>query len=170
MADAPEEAEGGGEEESSGGGGALKWIIIAVVITLVLGGGGGAAWYFFLSGDDKTTEEAKKPKEGGPEIPLIGPIVALRTFIVNLADPGGRRYLKVKLELEPENKDIEKELKARLPEVRDQIILALSSKTFQQIQGVAGKKILREELTARANSVLKTGKVKKAFFTEFVVQ
>ncbi len=100
----------------------------------------------------------------------MGPIVALKTFIVNLADPGGRRYLKVKLELELENKDIEKELKARLPEVRDQIIMALSSKTFQQIQGIAGKKILREELTARANSVLKTGKVKKAFFTEFIVQ
>ena len=57
-----------------------------------------------------------------------------------------------------------------MPEVRDQIILALSSKTYQQIQGIAGKTVLREELTARMNSVLKKGQVKKTYFTEFVVQ
>ncbi|MFC1491129.1 flagellar basal body-associated protein FliL [Nitrospinota bacterium] len=168
MADAPEETEAGAEEPSGGGG--LKWIIIAVVATIVLGGGGAAAWYFFLRGDGKAEVAKKAKKEAGPESPLVGPMISLKTFIVNLADPGGRRYLKVKLELELENKETEMELKARLPEVKDQIILALSSKTYQQIQGVAGKTVLREELTARANSVLKSGKVRKAFFTEFVVQ
>ena len=48
--------------------------------------------------------------------------------------------------------------------------MALSSKTFSQIQGVAGKTVLREELAARSNSVLKAGKILKIYFTEFVVQ
>ena len=101
---------------------------------------------------------------------LAGLYTPLKTFIVNLADAGGRRYLKVRLGLELSNKEVKRELNMLLPEVRDQIILALSSKTYQQIQGVAGKTVLREELAERANSVLKTGKVKKIYFSEFVVQ
>ncbi|HBK81592.1 MAG TPA: flagellar basal body protein FliL [Nitrospinae bacterium] len=168
MAEAPEDQEAAQEEPSKGG--AMKWIIISLVATLVLGGGGFAVWWFVLSGDDKKADVVKKKGEGGSEASLPGPIVSLKTFIVNLADPGGRRYLKVKLDLELTTKDSEKELKGRLPEVRDQIILALSSKTYQQIQGIAGKTVLREELTARMNSVLKKGQVKKTYFTEFVVQ
>jgi flagellar protein FliL len=101
---------------------------------------------------------------------LAEPFTPLKTFIVNLANAGGRRYLKVRLELELSNKEVKRELNMRLPEVRDQIVLVLSSKTYQQIQGVAGKTVLREELAERANSVLKTGKVKKIYFSEFVVQ
>ena len=163
MAEAPEDRKGRK-------GGARRWIIISLVATLVLGGGGFAVWWFVLSGDDKKADVVKKKGEGGSEALLAGPIVSLKTFIVNLAAPDGRRYLKVKLDLELTTKDSEKELKGRLPVVRDQIILALSSKTYQQIQGIAGKTVLREELTARMNSVLKKGKVKKTYFTEFVVQ
>jgi len=184
MAEAPEEQ--GTEEEESGKGGGMKWIIIALVATLVLGGGGFAVWWFVLRGDDKDKtvdvtktekkgdEKGEKKSEGGSKTPpsesIVSPIVSLKTFVLNLADPGGRRYLKVKLDLELVNKDTKKELKGRLPEVLDQFIMVLSSKTFKQIQGVAGKTKLREELMARANSVLKKGKVKKVFFTEFVVK
>ena len=168
MAEAPEDQEAAQEEPSKGG--AMKWIIISLVATLVLGGGGFAVWWFVLSGDDKKSDVVKKKGEGWSEAFLSRPIVSLKTFIVNLAAPDGRRYLKVKLDLELTTKDSEKELKGRLPEVRDQIILALSSKTYQQIRGIAGKTVLREELTARVNSVLKKGQVKKIYFTEFVVQ
>lgn len=168
MAEAPEEQEGEIEEPSKGG--SMKLIIIGVVALVVIGGGAAGAW-FFLSGDSDGKPAAEQAgKDSGAEAPLVGPIFSMKTFIVNLADPGGRRYLKVKLDLELTSKEAESEMRARVAEVRDQIILALSSKTYQQIQGVAGKTVLREELMARANAVLKKGKVKKAFFTEFVVQ
>ncbi len=117
MAEAPEDQEeGAGEEPSKGG--ALKWIIIAVVVTVVLGGGA-AVWFFVLGGEDEKPKAAKSGEKGA-EVPLAGPIISLKTFIVNLADPGGRRYLKVKLDLELTNREVEKELRARLPEVREE--------------------------------------------------
>ena len=149
---------------------ARPWGLLNLPVSKSLVGTVSPAWFFLLGGEEEKPKTAQTTGEKGAEIPLVGPMISLKTFIVNLADPGGRRYLKVKLDLELTNREVEKELKARLPEVRDQIILALSSKTYQQIQGVAGKTVLREELTARTNAVLKLGKVKKTFFTEFVVQ
>jgi flagellar FliL protein len=159
----PEEAE---VEEAPKGGGGLKWVIIGVVALVILGGGAGA--WFFLSGDAKS--EKPKPTEKEQVAALAGPIISLAPFIVNLADPKGKRYLKVKVEMELSNQVTEKELRKRMPQVRDQIILSLSSKSYQQVRGVPGKNVLRDELTARTNAILKLGKVKKVYFTDFVVQ
>ena len=179
MAKAPEAEEGGeGRGQQEGGeqpskGGMLKWVIIAVAAVVVLGGGGFAGWWFFLRSPAPATAKAGEQKPGAPGAggaSMAGPIIPLAPFIVNLADPGGRRYLKVTVELELDKKEGEAEFKGRVPEIRDQIILALSSKTFQQLQGGAGKQVLREELTARMNTILKVGKIKSIYFTEFVVQ
>ena len=177
MARAPEAEEGAeghgqqeGEEQPSKGG-MLKWIIIGVVALVVLGGGGFAGYWFFLRSPAPASAKADahgKPGAGGAAV--AGPIIPLTPFIVNLADPGGRRYLKITVELELDKKEGEAEFKGRVPEIRDQIIQALTSKTFQQVQGVAGKTVLREELTARMNTILKVSKIKNIYFTEFVVQ
>ncbi len=171
MANAPEEdasQESEAEVAPKSGGGAMKMVVIAVALVVVLGGGGAGAWFFFMKDSAEPEQVAPKGKQQG--VSRSGPIVSLEPFIVNLADPKGKRYLKVKLDLELSSKAADKELKKRMPMVRDQIIMALSSKTFQQIQGVPGKNVLRDELTARANSILKSGKVKKIYFTTFIVQ
>ncbi|MEK6709949.1 MAG: flagellar basal body-associated FliL family protein [Nitrospinota bacterium] len=172
----PDQEEEKGEQEGAEAeakGGLLKWIIIGAVLLVVLGGGGFAGWWFFLRGGAPPAAKAGEQKPGEPGaggVMMAGPIIPLTPFIVNLADPGGRRYLKVTVEIELEKKESEAEMKARVPEIRDQIIVALSSKTFQQVQGAAGKQVLREELTARLNATLKSGKVKNLYFTDFVVQ
>ncbi|MEE9273981.1 MAG: flagellar basal body-associated FliL family protein [bacterium] len=165
-----EEEEGQETEEEPNKGGSVKWIIIAIVVLAVLGAGSFAVWNFVLSSDDPAATSEAKEKGREKEAAGVGPIVPLKVFIVNLADPGGRRYLKVRIELELSSEEAQEEMKGHIPEIRDSIILALSSKTYQQIQSVAGKTVLREELTARMNSLMRTGRVKKIFFTEFVVQ
>ena len=181
MAKAPEAEEGAAEHAqegegapAKGGGGLMKWIIIGVVALVVLGGGGFAGWWFFMR--SPVPAAAKVDAHGKPGEPaaggagMAGPILPLTPFIVNLADPGGRRYLKATIELELDKKEGEGEFKGRLPEIKDQINSALSTKTSQQVLGGAGKQVLKEELTARLNTILKTAKVKNVFFTEFVVQ
>lgn len=175
MGKAPEpDQEGKGQPEGAEAeakGGLLKWIIIGAVLLVVLGGGGFAGWWFFLRGGGAPqAAKAGEQKPGAGGAMMAGPIIPLTPFIVNLADPGGRRYLKVTVEVELDKKESEAEMKGRVPEIRDQIIVALSAKTFQQVQGAAGKQVLREELTARLNATLKSGKVKNLYFTDFVVQ
>jgi len=142
----------------------IKVIIIAVIIS-VLGGGGFFAWTKFFP-----PPESKDKVETPKKEPEMGHMYSLETFIVNLAEGKGRRYLKVKMQLELSSEKVEQEADKRLPQFRDSLLVLLSSKTFQQVSSVEGKNKLRDEIVTRLNGFLTAGKVKEVYFTEFVVQ
>ena len=50
------------------------------------------------------------------------------------------------------------------------VISLLGSKSFEDVRTIEGKNFLREEILLRVNALLVTGKAKRVFFTEFVVQ
>jgi flagellar FliL protein len=113
---------------------------------------------------------------GGEHGESKGPV--MEPFVVNLADPGSRRYLRVNLKVAlkkpEENGGL---LTERMPQVRDSILLLLSSKTADQLSSPEGKTTLRKELIEQLNTVLKKGKKKKTnkvvanlYFTEFLIQ
>jgi len=149
----------------------MLFIIIGLVAVLLVGGGV-LGFIFLSSGSEKDEPLPEKTEESG-----IGLIYALQTFVVNLKDEGGKRYLKTRIELEyGKSEDVEgseaatNEIKARLPQLRDVILLLLSNKAMEEIQGIDGKIALRNELIMRINQILKTAKIRNLFFTEFVIQ
>jgi flagellar protein FliL len=147
-------------------------IIIAAFLLFVMalmGGGFFILWTKMtaLSAPAPTTEE-EVVKEDTPE--EIGPLYSLGTLIVNLADEGGKRYLRVSIELELESAEMTAEVEQRLPQIRNSILMILPTKTFADINSTAGKVALRDELIAAINGIVTTGKVKNLYFTEFVVQ
>lgn len=113
------------------------------------------------------TEPKKEIKEvkKGEEVTY-----GLDPFIVNLMDEGGRRYLRVKMDLVLSSKESEEEIKKKKPEIRDIIITTLSGKRFNDIATLEGKMRLRDELKENINKILMTGKVLNIYFTEFVIQ
>jgi flagellar FliL protein len=140
-----------------------------VALLLVLGGGGFAGWKFFLA--KKTTysdAEAAKVEEEKNTAPGI--MHEMEPFIVNLLDQDGKRYLKTQFEIEVETAEVQEELKKRTPQIRDTILLLLTSKSFSEIGIPGGKVKLRTELIERINGVLKNGTIRTLYFTEFVVQ
>ena len=153
--------------------GKSKLLIIVVLVLLLLGGGGGfVAWKMNLlpipgSNQVKQKIATKRVEEEKKE---MGPVQPLDTFIVNLASEKGERYLKVTMDVELTNEDARAEVEKRSPQLRDSIIILLSSKTFQEIMGADGKGSLKREILARVNSFLSAGKAKRVYFTEFVVQ
>lgn len=100
----------------------------------------------------------------------MGPIYSLDTFIVNLADDGRSRYLRVTMDLELFTKADESALSDRLPQVRDSILMILPSKRFEDIASMEGKTALRNEIITRLNGIVNKDVVSNIFFTEFVVQ
>lgn len=174
---AEEEVAEGQEGQAAGGGrgGLLKLIIIVVIVLVVLGGTAFALRTFapgvvpFLGGEAE--EEGSAAEEaaaaGGKE---LGVLHSLRPFIVNLVDPSGKRYLKVTLDLELTGPEVKGEVETRRPQVRDTILILLSSKSFEDINTPEGKLRLRNEIISRVNLYLTAGKVKNVYFTEFVVQ
>lgn len=141
-------------------------IVVAVVVILLLGSGG-----------EEKTQESPKPvanKErntGNSDYAKPGPIFPIPDpFVVNLVGQNGRRYAKTTIALEMSSPELQKEITAKIPLIRDTIIRVLSSKTFEDISTSKGKERLKEEITQEINAFMVDGYIKSVFLTEFVIQ
>lgn len=98
----------------------------------------------------------------------IGKVIPLETFIVNLAGSKGRKVLKVNMELEVKGSEIIQEIDNRKAQIRDFIIIILSSKTYDEVSTKEGKDALRNEIKDNVNSFLSKGKIINVYFTELI--
>ena len=80
-------------------------IIISLAILLLSGGGVFAYLKFSTPHTPSTDKKAQQPKPES-ETQAPGPIFNLETFIVNLLDDSGRRYLKASIKLELSKKSL----------------------------------------------------------------
>jgi flagellar protein FliL len=148
-------------------------VLMGLLIVFMLGMGGGMFMMWNKLSELSIQSAANagiNPGQGNnPEHPL-GPIYSLETFIVNLADKGGNRYLRVTMDLELTNPEVAAEISKRLPQIRDSILMILPSKRFDDISSVDGKVALRDEILEKLNSLVTLGKITNIYFKEFVVQ
>lgn len=93
----------------------------------------------------------------------------LEPLVVNLADPGGRRYLRVTITLEFTDPKVEKEMARVGYRVRDAIIQVLRSKTVADLAPDQADKV-RQELLDTVNGLLEKGKFTGLYFQEFIIQ
>jgi len=91
-------------------------------------------------------------------------------IVVNPAETEGRRFLKTTLSVEFESVKLEKEIVEKLPQLKNILIILLSSKTIQELIETKGKEMLQQEIIDLINRQLDTGKIKGCYFTEFVIQ
>jgi flagellar FliL protein len=151
----------------------LLKLLFAMVVIFMLGMGGGMYMLWnkltMISVQTSANAGVQPNQDHGGEAPL-GPIYPLTTFIVNLADKGGSRYLRITMDLELGNAELESELNKRLPQIRDGILMILPSKRFEDISTVEGKIALRDEIMEKLNGLLAQGKITNIYFKEFVVQ
>lgn len=162
----------------------IKLLIIVCVAALVFGVGGAVVAVKFLGGSEKASETSEEHKSdtaakseshsgtGGKQGQATAPgvMVDLDPFIVNLADTPEVRYLKLTIKLEVESDAVSSDLTARVPQVRDAVLVLLSSKDVNAVRTTQGKFQLRDEITQRINGLLPKPGVRSAYFTDFVVQ
>lgn len=120
-------------------------------------------------------------------LPGEGIMIDMSTKIINLVDPGGRKYIRLTLvvefapdnpeyELLPEEEktlylsETEAKLKARMPVMDDTVITLLSTKTYEDLYTAEGKEKLRLEIMETLASKLPDLHILSIYFTEFVVQ
>ncbi len=151
----------------------LKWIILALLL-LGLGGGGYFAYLKFFAeapaGDKPEAPQNATTPEGEPDLKGDSTVVTLPTFLVNLADPLGRRYLKLSVDVQVVGMETPKKLEADMPQVRDSVILLLSSKSYADLSTMEGKILLKKEIVERLNQVLGGPYIQRVYFTELVIQ
>lgn len=179
MADDPKKKEKEeGKEEPPKKKSNIKLIIIIVVALLVVGGAVGGGLFFFKksgSAENKkapTKEEVKaETKKDAAKLDENMTMFSLDPFVVNLvSNPSEIRYLKVTIKLQLAKAEYTQEMTDHLPQIRDALLILLSSKDYVALRTVEGKMELRDEILERVNRISKGDKAKAAYFTEFVIQ
>ena len=142
---------------------------VAVVFMALVGGGFFMMWTKIVSlmPPEEIVEEVPKDAE---EVATVGEMFPLDTFVVNLADAGGKRYLRATMQLELAPEEHKETLEQRLPQIRDVVLTILPTKEFKDIRTVEGKSVLRTEILDRLNEILNGQAVANIYFTEFVIQ
>ncbi|MCC6916761.1 flagellar basal body-associated protein FliL [Nitrosomonas sp.] len=150
-----------------------KVILLALTGILAIGAGVGGTWYYMkhLQTDDKTEATDKKKN-----IPTA--FIKLESFTVNLqpeqADSKQPHYLQVELSLKVNESDIIKMIDEKKPEVRNQILLLLTSKKPSEINTLDGKQKLSQEIIQAIKSRVDAEDLKDdvldVLFTSFIIQ
>jgi flagellar FliL protein len=143
-----------------------KLLKLGVPILLLLAGGGGGGWWY-VYGRASSTVQAAEP---APDPTMV----SFEPFIVNLADPGGRRFLRVSLQLlvVGEHAAVELEEKKGLlhSRVRSALLELLTTQTSAGLATPEGRNALKKAIAETAAHQLEGTEVSDVLFAEFVVQ
>ena len=135
---------------------------IVIGLAILLAVAGATAWTLnHRSGDDANADS--KPKT----------IVHLESFVVNLADPNEKAFLRLGLDLGVENQLTKKESAAiadLTPSVRDAVLGVLTASKADDLLTVEGKQQLKARLLAGLKERVPELRVREIYFTEFLVQ
>lgn len=122
-----------------------------------------------------------------PQEQLEGILYRTNERVVNLADLGGYRYLRISIVLEfaPPNAEFYtlegeeriiseetflEEIHTRSAKIEDILTMLLTSKTFAEAFTTEGKKVMKEEILQHINETLVGFWVVDVYFTDFVIQ
>ncbi|MDQ9170824.1 flagellar basal body-associated protein FliL [Oxalobacteraceae bacterium R-40] len=144
----------------------FKLFLILGITCILLAGGGGAAWYFM---GQQSQTAANKPAVIAPPV-----FVVLEPFTVNLRSDSEEQFLQVAMTVQVKDQANADQMKLYMPEVRNRLLLLLSSKSGAEILSPEGKKQLSDEIIASLKNPFapntKAQGINNVFFTSFVVQ
>ena len=163
MADEKEDVKDDDKEKATAKKSKLKFIIIAVVV-LLIGVGGIYGYSKFNKGKEKKADISQTDK--------ASIVLPLNSFVVNLMDKQGvgKRYLKITMELEVNKEEDKLLIENHNAQIRDTVLLLLSSQSLKEINTMEGKLELKQNLLSRMGQILGDGVIRRIYFTEFVVQ
>jgi len=114
-------------------------------------------------------------RKAGPEISGSGGLqvkgtLHLETFVLNLADPGQRSYLRVGIDLGLGRELGKGENAAAVGPVRDTIVGVLAQSRVDELLTAKGKAKLKEDLLRALQERVPGLEVEEVYFTEFLIQ
>lgn len=169
------------KEKKEGSGNAFKIIIVVLLLVIIIGVGTFAV-YYFISTKNNTANTAGKNivyntntanaqnAQGTSSTYNVSAITAnMDEFLVNLADPDGKKYLQVTIYIGYENKKMTKEITDKKAIIRDSINSVLRSKQSKDFTA-KGTEDLKTEILNRINPIFTKGKADSVYFYNILVQ
>jgi flagellar FliL protein len=171
MADKEAEKEKAPEPAKKKGG--SKIILFTIVGVIILGGGGAGAFFMMRRGNATAEGAEAKPVEKKKVEANKGGVVTFEPFVVNLADGGGSRFLRLTVRLvvdeEAEAEKIQKS-EVTIARARSEILEVLTEQTSDKLVTAEGKSSLKKLILEHASKIVEPTKVSDVLFSDFVVQ
>jgi len=132
----------------------LLFIIIGVVVLALLGAG---AALFILKKNTADHEDGDEDvvvehKSSGPKTPPT--FLPLDSMVVNLADPGGNRFVQTSITLQLQDAKTGDDIKVYMPTIRNGILILISQRTADEILKIQGKEKLAADIVAEISTVM----------------
>ncbi|MCM5703715.1 flagellar basal body-associated protein FliL [Larsenimonas salina] len=145
------------------------WLI--VLLSVLVTAGAAAGVYYFLLADDAPSEEVTE--QAPPPPPPTPVFVELKPFTVNLGDNSGR-MLYVGISLRVESAEAQTHMLEHMPEVRNRILLVLTSQDSKELATLEGKRQLASTISQAFDQPFEGAgqpiTVSDVLFTDFIVQ
>ena len=143
-------------------------LIVIIIVILALGGGVGGTWYYMQGQINELAAEPQQPKKKPTTF------VELETFTVNLQPEENNSYLQVGLTIKTHETEVVEAIDGQMPEIRNRILLLLSSKEAEEISTIIGKQQLTTDITNEIKQVFDSEEMQddivSVLFTSFVIQ
>ncbi|NLJ74413.1 MAG: hypothetical protein GX331_05405 [Firmicutes bacterium] len=147
----------------------FKLLLGAIALVIIATVGSAYTTYLIFRTD---SDPAQQPNPSAVSTKReLGPTFDAGEFTVNLSTTGMQsRFIRTGIVLEGQDKKTAAELERREPQIRDQIITILRSRTAEQLRSETGLELLRMEIIGSINDLLINGEVADAFFIDLVIQ
>jgi len=134
----------------------VTMILLIVLIVLVLVMGGVGAW-LYLSADDSgesgSAENKSEKKEETALVPL-NYLTMVPEFVVNFGPGSKVRYLQVDLQISTRDETALETVSTYRPVLRNDILVLLSSVSFDDLKDRRGKEALQKKILNTINKVI----------------
>ena len=145
-----------------------KNLLVAIVIAITsISAGAGGTWYAMnILGNEEPKSESLKAE--------LTTFVDLDVFTVNLLPEQNDQYLQVGLSAKTRETAVIAEIKKQMPDIRNRILMLLSSQKATNLASIAGKQQLSRQITDEIKQSLSSSELQEdvleVLFTSFVMQ
>ncbi len=152
-----------------------KKLLVLLFVVVNVGGAGAAGFVIYKNSigyvADPLAEKIEKEKyveriryfEDKPIVYTMDP------FVINLTGKPSKT-IQLELSLEMLSEIGYEEVISKTTETRDKIVRILNEKSYQELESIQGKLILKDQITVALNQYLRSGVIKGIYFTNFIVQ
>lgn len=149
-----------------------KWPLLLTLVLLLGAGAGGGAWWWSQKQQRaaaEAAEESARPTRQPAQYVAIEP-----SFVVNLADAEGNRYLQADVQVVTRDPGTLAAIESHLPSIRNRLLLLFGQHESRQLAQRAGKERLQAAARDEVRGLLKAegaaDKVEAVIFTSLVTQ
>lgn len=147
---------------------------LALLPLVVLAGAGWQIMRINLANNEAAdgdfVNQLKTPKRVPPRY------FALESMVVNLADPGGNRFVQLSITLELGDAKTENVLRQMMPAIRSRLLLLVSQRSADDLLGNEGKKALADDIRSEVSNILQlstsgnSSSIERVLFNSLIVQ